>query len=123
MIKRDGKGPLFYILGADHKVQSVKNIDEWAERFEPFDQRVAINFFGHKAIGEIQISTVFLGIDHRFWGEGPPIVFETMIFGGGKGIDGYTDRCSTWDEAVVMHARAVELVKKAFNDLVEASGA
>jgi hypothetical protein len=27
----------------------------------------------------IRISTVWLGLDHR-WGEGPPVIFETMIF-------------------------------------------
>ena len=35
---------------------------------------------------------------------GPPILFETMIFGGPE--DQYTDRCSTWDEAVKMHEKA-----------------
>lgn len=27
-----------------------------------------------------RVSTVWLGINHNFWGFGPPIIFETMIF-------------------------------------------
>lgn len=32
-------------------------------------------------IGESWVSTVWLGIDHGF-GEGPPIIFETLVFNG-----------------------------------------
>lgn len=55
-------------------------------------------------IGGVDISTVFLGIDHRFGGGGPPILFETMIFGGGP-HDENCERYCTWDEAVAGHAR------------------
>ena len=58
--------------------------------------------------GDISISTVFLVIDHSFGG-GPPILFETMIFGGDH--DGYQDRYATWEEAEEGHARALALVK------------
>lgn len=57
--------------------------------------------------GKVSVSTVFLGIDHSFF-EGPPLVFETMIFGGEH--DGWQDRCSTWEEAEAMHARACALL-------------
>jgi hypothetical protein len=30
----------------------------------------------------VEVSTVFLGVDHNFFGVGGPILFETMIFGG-----------------------------------------
>jgi hypothetical protein len=33
-------------------------------------------------IGEAGISTVFLGLNHNFFGGGPPLLFETIIFGG-----------------------------------------
>lgn len=32
-------------------------------------------------VGPYRVSTVFLGLDHRFGGEGPPVLWETMIFG------------------------------------------
>lgn len=32
-------------------------------------------------IGEgIEISTVWIGLDLDFWGDGPPLIFETMVF-------------------------------------------
>jgi hypothetical protein len=49
------------------------------------------------------VSTVFLGLDHNWFGS-PPLLFETMIFGGPE--DGYCERYSTWDEADAGHTRA-----------------
>ncbi len=45
-------------------------------------------------IGQARVSTVFIGLDHRFSGEGPPVLFETMIFGGK--LDEFQNRCCTW---------------------------
>lgn len=61
-------------------------------------------------IDDSHISTVFLGIDHRFGDDGPPILFETMIFGGK--FNDYQERCSTWDQAVEMHKKACQKVLK-----------
>lgn len=33
-------------------------------------------------MGVSVVSTVFLGCDHNWSGEGPPVLFETMVFGG-----------------------------------------
>lgn len=55
-----------------------------------------------------RVSTIFLAIDHRR-SDGPPILFETMIFGGP--FDQYQERCSTWEEAEAMHARAIAKVR------------
>ena len=54
------------------------------------------------------LSTVFLGIDHS-WDNGPPVLFETMVFGGNH--DQYQERCSTWKQAEDMHERACALVR------------
>jgi hypothetical protein len=54
----------------------------------------------------VEVSTVFLGLDHA-WGKGPPMLFETMIFGGEH--DQYQERCSTWEQAEEMHRRACAL--------------
>ena len=59
---------------------------------------------------DIRVSTVFLGVDHRFnfsGDDGPPILFETMIFGGQH--DQYQDRYCTYDQALAGHQRACEL--------------
>ena len=63
----------------------------------------------HNTIGKVRISTVFLQLDHQ-WGEGPPLVFETMIFGGEH--DQYQERFHTWVEAEEGHKRALLLVEE-----------
>lgn len=58
--------------------------------------------------GDVNVSTVFLGLDHSFGGT--PVLFETMIFGGEH--DQYQERYCTWDEAEKGHQIACELVNK-----------
>jgi hypothetical protein len=53
----------------------------------------------------VEISTVFLGLDHNF-GQGPPLLFESMVFGGED--DGEMVRYSTWEEAETGHKLLVE---------------
>ena len=56
---------------------------------------------------DVRVSTVFLGMDHSF-GEREPVLWETMILGGEH--DDYQDRCSgTWDDALAMHKKALEI--------------
>lgn len=60
-------------------------------------------------IDGVEVSTVFLGLDHSF-GAGPPVLWETMVFGGI--FDQKQDRCSGgWKDAEAMHARMVDRVK------------
>lgn len=90
----------------DKKTGQITRCDDlmdWARFMENNDRRVA-----RDEVGDIYISTVFLGTDHG-WRNPEPILFETMIFGGEH--DGYQERCSTYDEAVKMHEVAVNLVK------------
>lgn len=89
------------------EVVPCPELEQWARWFETGERRVAAD-----VIGEVRVSTVFLGLDHRF-GDGPPLVFETMIFGGPH--DGWQERCSTYDEAEAMHAEAVKLVRSGLN--------
>ena len=57
---------------------------------------------------EVLISTVFLGLDHS-WNGGEPLLFETMIFGGK--YDGEMCRCSTWQQAEIMHNDVIEFTR------------
>jgi len=59
-------------------------------------------------IGDINVSTVFLGMNHRTMGPGEPLLFETMIFGGD--MDGELERCSTYAQAEEMHQRICDMV-------------
>lgn len=90
-----------YIL--EGKTPVPADLTTWAHWFETSDRQVA-----QDQIGDTCISTVFLGIDHQ-WGKGPPLIFETMIFGGVHDL--YQTRSSTWDEAEKQHAKAIDLVK------------
>lgn len=62
----------------------------------------------HSPANDIWVSTVFLGIDHQY-GDGPPLLFETMVFRNGSGEE--CERCSNWDEAVAMHDEMVAKVE------------
>ena len=87
------------------------------------DIHVWANFFGDNArtvrkteIGNKMVSTVFLGLDHNFMTDGPPILFETMIFSNDSfkvddKDDGFQVRYSTWEEAEAGHERVCEKLK------------
>jgi hypothetical protein len=75
------------------------SLEQWAKLFG--DER----HIGDTDVGNVRISTVWLGIDYRF----PPLIFETMIFGGD--LNEYQERYATEQEARAGHERAVELVK------------
>lgn len=77
------------------------NTREWAKWFEHADRVVAKSEFG-----DMLVSTVFLGLDHDFSMQGPPLLFETMIFRAGQALD-YQERCSTWLEAEEQHERGI----------------
>ena len=80
---------------------------EWGRWLETSKDRI----IDLTEIDGIRISTVFIGIDHNWRDSGPPILFETMIFGGEH--NEYQDRCATYDEAKVMHTKAIWLVRGA----------
>ena len=72
---------------------------------------------GGTQIGNIFVSTVFLGLDHSF-GSGPPVLFETMIFGPARDgrdypeayeVDGLEEmyRYCTEPEAIMGHCIVV----------------
>jgi hypothetical protein len=59
-------------------------------------------------VNQVEVSTVFLGLNHRYGDEGPLQLFETMIFGGDH--NEYQWRYATWDEAEAGHWSAVKLI-------------
>jgi hypothetical protein len=60
-------------------------------------------------IGDIFISTVFLGLDHS-WNSDIPVLWKTMIFEGEH--DQYQKRYTSHKDALEGHKIALELVKK-----------
>lgn len=92
-----------YILEGK-SVRPVDSLKEWAEWFEKSDRKVE-----RTTVGEADVSTVFLGLDHSF-GDGPPVLFETMIFGGEHDQDQW--RYCTKQEAIEGHNRIVKQLKE-----------
>ena len=105
--------PRYYILvdrlpvAADH--------DTWMRWFETSDRQI-----GDDKIGKTRVSTVFLGIDHNFYGSSGPVLFQTLIFDGPFADEMW--RYSTYAEAerghqeAVMQARMVAARIKAIAD-------
>jgi hypothetical protein len=73
-------------------------LQEWAKAFEE------TRHIGQTTVGNAEVSTVWLSSDHQF-GDGPPLIFETMIFGGPH--DQFCERYSTKEEAAAGHKRFV----------------
>lgn len=93
-----------YTLEGTTPVPAV-DLMTWAKWYEAANRTVA-----ESNIGDHLVSTVFLGMDHGF-GDGPPLLFETMVFKGASNSDLWCERCSTWEEAVAMHERVCAHVR------------
>jgi hypothetical protein len=55
-------------------------------------------------VGSYIVSTVWLGLNHNWRPEGPPLIFETMVFKDGDWSGLEQRRYSTEEEAVQGHA-------------------
>lgn len=95
-----------YILDG-HNAVPVDDLLEWGKWMQTAKRHVAQD----EPLPGVRVSTVFLGLDHRFSSDGPPLIFETMVFGGE--LDQEQERYSTWDEAERGHAAILEKVKAA----------
>jgi len=89
-----------YVL-IEKKPYPVSDVIKWGKAFEKDSRRVA-----KTQVGNVDISTVFLGIDHGWGDNEEPILFETMAFDT-KGDEKMCWRYATWDEAVKGHWLAV----------------
>jgi hypothetical protein len=82
--------------------------DQWSELWGDLDERQ----FRKTTIGRFFISTVWLGMNHRY-NDGPPLIFETMIFDEkSNSADIGCQRYSTKVEAIAGHEDAIRWVKK-----------
>lgn len=97
----------------DRKVVPPKTWEEWGNFFENKDNRIV----AQDKVRDVFISTVFLGMDHRFGEHEHKIKhglwFETMIFQGPHTHTKhheFQDRYETWEEAEAGHKRAKNLV-------------
>jgi hypothetical protein len=93
--------PLHYILDDAGEPTPCDPLT-WAEWFvqHPDARRIAQDYDENDPTKSIYISTTFLGLDHQY-GDGPPILWETMVFGGL--LDGEMNRYSSRDAALKGH--------------------
>ncbi len=97
----------YYRLNDNNEVEEC-TINEW----------INFNTSGKKIIkqddlGDKLVSTVMLGIDHRysFHGDSLPLLFETMVFPNANMIERYCERYCTYQEALAGHNEIVEKLK------------
>lgn len=98
----------YYVLDQNLEARQV-DVRDWAVWFETADRTVA-----KTDVGEVTISTVFLGLDHSFTDSGLPVLYETMVFGGA--LDEYQWRYSSREAALAGHERVVAKVKAGDTD-------
>jgi hypothetical protein len=92
---------LFYDMDGN-----VISQEAWSQSLQlDSSRRVALTVIGDK-----KVSTVLLGIDHNYSDHGPPIIFESMVFGPG-GIDLWCERYATKEEALEGHNRIVASIE------------
>ena len=76
---------------------------KWAQWFETHNRVLKKSYL----FGDIKVSTVFLGLDYGYhWLGGPPVLFETMIFGGKLNYEQW--RYHTYGGALAGHKNAVK---------------
>ena len=103
-----------YILNNKGEAVPEPDLITWARWFEDSWPTRSV---AHEEVGGYTVSTVFLALDHQF-GDGPPLLWETMVFKGkltdAKLTEGEIemDRCSgNREQAEAMHATMMKYMK------------
>lgn len=87
------------------------NAIEWDQMVELFKSDEARRV-GYDKVGDVTVSTVLLVMDHSFLEDGPPVIFETMVFGyDAVAADSDDDGYSTKEQAAEGHASVLAAVK------------
>lgn len=89
-------------------------IEEFVKMYDDHSKRS----IGRTQVGNLFVSTVFLGLDHSFGGP-ELLLYETMIFWNGKGTDQYQERYSTRKEAGRRHKEIVKELEEQLNETAE----
>jgi hypothetical protein len=93
------------------------SLEVWARLMEDKDYtRVDRTKVGR---APLVVSTIWLGSDHRFLGEGPPIIYETMLFGPYNYGELGVWRTTTEDNARLAHGAAVLYATARYHGLVK----
>lgn len=106
----------YYFL-EDGELQAVNSLEEYGKRTKINDENKT-SFDAHKRVAETTlkdgtwVSTVCLMTNHN-WGDGPPLIFETMAFASKDNLlESLCERYSTLEEAQEGHDRIVARLSK-----------
>lgn len=91
-----------YILDEQGNPVEEPDVLKWGEWFESSNAK---RFVAESKYNNLRISTVFMALDHAVFQTDPPLLYETMLFGGK--YDGETERYSTKREALLGHQKMV----------------
>ena len=90
-------------------------VEEWTALYDARFSEIALTpqaaarwRVGYDDLGEMSVSTVWIGLNLRC-GDGPPLIFETLVQGGP--LNGEIGRYSTAGAAAAGHARWVALCR------------
>jgi hypothetical protein len=107
----------YAVLNESGEVVPAATLMEWAIFMEGPQRAITLDKFG-----DYRVSTVFLGLNHQFMPQAPPLWFETMVFGPGEEREIYAKkvkihpnlwkkRCSTRTEALGQHQEGIAWLK------------
>lgn len=95
---------IHYILDESGDPVQCSDFLIWAAWWERTDRTLSKSILPDG----VEVSTVFMGLDHQ-WGDGPPLLWETMVFGGP--YDQEQVRYHTRQQALAGHAQMVARVR------------
>lgn len=102
----DGRMKRYILVG---EVVIETTLDQWIRWYQRNSRDIAQTVLKAPG-GDVRVSTIFLGLNYNFASRGPPIVFETMVFGGVLGEQ--VLRYATLHEARRGHARMVRRARE-----------
>lgn len=104
--------PHHYTLDAAGNPVRCRDLEEYAQWWATADRTLAKSKDEREGAPPIEISTVFLGLDHSFDpGRHPPVLWETLVFGGP--LDGEMERYTSKEDAIAGHQAMCERVAEA----------
>lgn len=113
---------LKYYALIDRKVVAVLDVRQWAHWFEAARAAESTRI-GRDVVGDVLISTVFLGLDHGFppVDGAEPVLFESMVFmqRGEWNSDEVMQRYHTIEQAEAGHKALVDAFQRHAADASE----
>jgi hypothetical protein len=95
-----------YVLDTDGNPQPEPDLLAWAQWMGTYSHSVV----KREQVGpRVRVSTIFLGAPSDISADGPPLLWESMVFGGK--LDGERERYASRADALDGHARLVARVR------------